>query len=435
MEELTRLTLQTAAAQLRAGRLTSRDLVEHCLARIDQLEDRLRAWVLVDREGARAAAARLDTELAAGRDRGPLHGLPIGIKDLFDIKDWPTRAAASFRESHVAVVDCPVVERLRNAGAILLGKTVTTQFACFDPPPTRNPWNVAHTPGGSSSGSAAGVAAGMCLAAIGSQTGGSIIRPASFCGVAGFKPTFGAVSLEGAVPVSWHLDHPGPIARTAADAELIFRIIADEPDRLPFPTSPGRVVIVRGFFHDVADEAVRAATEAAVARLVASGLCRSIEPAELPASFAQVHAMHRRIMAVDAADYHRADFEREPQSYSPTVAALVREGLGISAVDYAAALRHQVRFQRDVDEWLAPDTIALMPATVTPAPGPETTGDPRFNSPWSYAGVPAATIPCGLSGGGLPCGLQIIGSRGHDLGVLAFASEAEQVLGFEPLEL
>src|SRR5437588_1003136 len=206
-------TIHAAAADIRAGRLSPVDLLEECLGRIDRLEERVRAWVLVDRDGARAEAKRLTDELRRGQYRGPLHGIPIGIKDIFDVFDWPTAAGSRLWANSIARQDATVVRKLREAGAVFVGKTVTTQYASFDPPPTRNPWNPQRTPGGSSSGSAAAVAMGMCLGAVGTQTGGSIIRPASFCGVCGFKPAYGDLSCDGIVPFAPILDHPGPVPR------------------------------------------------------------------------------------------------------------------------------------------------------------------------------------------------------------------------------
>ncbi|HUE17149.1 MAG TPA: amidase, partial [Planctomycetaceae bacterium] len=195
-------TISGAARAIKQGQVTSQALVERCLARIDEWESRIHAWVSVDRDGARHRAQQLDEESRAGRWRGPLHGIPIGIKDIVDMAGLPTGAGSRRMAQTTAAGDATIVRKLREAGAVLLGKTVTTQFACFDPPPTRNPWNLDRTPGGSSSGSAAGVATGMCLAAIGSQTGGSITRPAIYCGVAGCKPSYGRVSLAGIVPVA-----------------------------------------------------------------------------------------------------------------------------------------------------------------------------------------------------------------------------------------
>src|SRR5689334_5013727 len=253
-------TIHAAAADIRAGRLSPVDLLESCLERIDRYEERIRAWVLVDRDDARAEAKRLADELKRGQYRGPLHGIPIGIKDIFDVFDWPTAAGSKLWANSIARQDATVVRKLREAGAVFVGKTVTTQYASFDPPPTRNPWNAERTPGGSSSGSAAAVACGMCLGATASQTGGSITRPASYCGVAGCKPSFGRVSCHGVVPLAHSMDHPGPIARDVRDLAIMLTAMTtglynlpDAPGRVPRPAI-GRL---HGLFDDRASESVR----------------------------------------------------------------------------------------------------------------------------------------------------------------------------------
>src|SRR6516162_7339439 len=219
-------TSHEAAEAIRGKRVTPLDLVEQCLAAIEQWEKHVHAWVFVDAQYARAEANRLTEELDKGRYRGPLHGIPIGVKDIYDVFDWPTACGSKLWANSIARQDAAVVASLREAGAIFLGKTVTTQYASFDPPVTRNPWNLAHTPGGSSSGSAAAVATGMCLGALGSQTGGSITRPASFCGVSGCKPSFGLVSCAGVVPLAPSMDHPGPIARCVTDLAILLQGMA-----------------------------------------------------------------------------------------------------------------------------------------------------------------------------------------------------------------
>src|SRR5437588_6861174 len=226
-------TLHAASAALRLGRISPVDLLDTCLERIDRYEPRVHAWVFVDWDSARAEAERADAELRRGLWRGPLHGIPLGIKDIFDVFDWPTAAGSRLWAKSMARRDATVVQRLRQAGAVLLGKTVTTQWASFDPPVTVNPWHPSRTPGGSSSGSAAAVACGMCLGALGSQTGGSITRPASYCGVAGCKPTYGRVSGAGVVPLAGSMDHPGPMARTARDLAVILQAIAGPDPRDP----------------------------------------------------------------------------------------------------------------------------------------------------------------------------------------------------------
>ncbi|MHB8866611.1 MAG: amidase, partial [Pirellulaceae bacterium] len=231
----TPLTLTHARDAIESGAAKPIDLVERCLAAIDRWDDDLKAWVHVDRAGARAAAKALTNAPWEDALRGPLYGIPIGIKDIIDVAGMPTRAGSPLRQQHVADADAEIVARLRAAGAIILGKTVTTQFACFDPPETRNPRNLQRSPGGSSSGSAVAVATGMCLAALGTQTGGSIIRPASYCGVVGFKPTFGAWSMKGIVPVSVHLDHVGPLAMAVEDIWHIWQAVSagDQAETTP----------------------------------------------------------------------------------------------------------------------------------------------------------------------------------------------------------
>ena len=416
---------------LRAGELQPLELVEQCLATTEKYEDQVHAWVMVDEDGARRQAEHLAESLRRGRHPGPLHGIPIGIKDLIDVEGWPTKAGSPLRADHIAQHDAPLVTQLREAGAIILGKTVTTEFASFDPPPTRNPWNLAHTPGGSSSGSAAAVALGMCMAAIGSQTGGSITRPASYCGVAGLKPTFGRVSLEAIVPISFHLDHPGPIARYVSDLACLWqciRIGANAEAYCPAAgtplhpeeatengsswgrnTPPPKLGLVETFFMDRAEPAMREATRAAIDKL--QGVGAEVQTVQLPESFADVHTMHRRIMATDAAEVHRQAFATHKDQYGPHVASMIEEGLALTAVDYAAALKHQQRFTREMARFLTGGIDALiMPATTDTAPARlDTTGDPLFNSPWSYAGLPVVSAACSLAANGMPCAVQLVG--------------------------
>src|SRR5438067_176299 len=220
-------TIHAAADAIRHGRTTPLELLDACLAHIDRYEPRVRAWVFVAREQANETAARLTEELRRGCWRGPLHGIPIAVKDIFDVFDWPTAAGSKLWANSIARQDADVVRQLRQAGCVFLGKTVTTQYASFDPPVTKNPWNLSRTPGGSSSGSAAAVATGMCLGALGSQTGGSITRPASYCGVAGCKPSYGYVSCTGVVPLAPSMDHPGPIAGCVQDLAIMLRAMLD----------------------------------------------------------------------------------------------------------------------------------------------------------------------------------------------------------------
>lgn len=440
-------TIAKAALLMEAGELRPSELVESCLARIDQLESRLHAWVLVDADGARREAQRQDKLLARGETLGPLHGIPVGIKDLIDVAGWPTKCGSPLREGHIADRDAAVISSLRKAGAIILGKTVTTEWASFDPPPTRNPWNLERTPGGSSSGSAAAVAAEMCLAALGTQTGGSIIRPAAFCGLSGLKPGFGEVAMDGIAPLTLHLDHVGPIARRVSDLYLVWQaLIAGTHGSLESHYSKRwadtdletwvgayglnkTLFVLEGPLVDRITPAMREVYEGTLSRLQSSVHTR---PLTLPDSFKDIHLWHRRIMAAEAAAYHRELFPRQREQYGREISKLLDEGHALSAVEHAEALIRREELRGELARLLHQHEDLLgclvMPATLGPAPGVDSTGDPAFNSPWSFVGWPSLTIPCGLAADGLPCGLQFIAATPPQ--VFAMAGLCERILGF-----
>jgi aspartyl-tRNA(Asn)/glutamyl-tRNA(Gln) amidotransferase subunit A len=429
------LTIVEASDRIRSGKLSPIELLEQCLARIDRYEDRVRAWVYLDREGAREQAERLTAELKQNNYRGPLHGIPIGIKDIIDVFDMPTGCGSKLWANSYARRDAAVVERLRLAGAIILGKTVTTAYASFDPAVTRNPWNLERTPGGSSSGSAAAVACGMCLGALATQTGGSITRPAAYCGVYSIKPTFGRVSVDAVLPLSPRLDHVGVMANTAADLRILFETIRTAPAE---PTG-----FLRRLLH-LTDFAPTGLPEPTMAEAFAN-LRTTTENREwqwrdhtLPPSFTDVRRNQYTLMAVGAAAYHGERFRRRPEDYPPKISQLIRDGLTTTAADYDRLLQHHARFRADIDTAF-PDGWGtfITPATAGPAPGAETTGDPVFNSPWSYAGLPAVSIPIGWSADGLPLSVQLVGQRGKDEKLLALATRLSEAIGFErrPLPL
>lgn len=414
-------TIFTAALEIESRRRTCFEVVERCLSQIDLWEPRVRAWVSIDRAGALEAARERDRELARGQRRGPLHGIPVGVKDIIDIAGLPTSAGSELRSREVAVEDAFLVARLKAAGAIILGKTVTTQFACFDPPVTRNPWNVDRTPGGSSSGSAAAVAAGMCLGAIGSQTGGSITRPASFCGVAGCKPTFGRVSVRGVLPLAPSMDHPGPLARTVRDLAILLDAFAgpDPLDLLCSPEEPPSLCAaldrpldaprfgrLGGMFDEMAEPAARSAVDAALAALASAGA--RVAPAPLPARFNDVLRQHKIVMAAETASFHERRIAEHPHDYLPHIRALIEEGLSISATEYVRSREHQRQLARDMAQSFAQADVLVCPSTVGPAPDVSSTGNPAFNAPWSYTGLPTITLPISLAPAGLPLGLQLI---------------------------
>ena len=429
-------TIEGLGQELRAGRIRCIDVLEACLARIEAREAEVRAWVVVDREGARARALALDDDLRAGRWHGPLHGIPIGIKDIIDVAGLPTAAGSRRRAACVAAEDAEVVARLRDGGALILGKTVATQFAWIDPPRTRNPWDLGRTPGGSSSGSAAAVAAGMCPGAIGSQTGGSITRPAAYCGVAGLKPTHGRVGLRGVVPLAPSLDHLGPMARTVRDLALIWAAIAGpdprDPTAAPEPkvpdleAAPPRIGHPGGDFRDRAEPEALEVLDRTLRLFATSGA--EVVEAPLPADWDAVAPSHRTILAAEAAAYHQADFAQDPGDYQPRIAALIAEGMATPAVHYIQARATQARLSRAIlASFEGIDVLATL-AAPGPAPDPSSTGDPSFNAPWSFTGLPTACFPIGLSPDGLPLGIQLVGRPHDELGLLAAASWCQSLI-------
>ena len=435
------LTIVEAAAVMARGELSPVELVRSCLERIDSLEDRIRAWAVVDREGALKAAQKLGDELRRGQNRGPLHGIPVGIKDIFYTAGLSTEAGAPFWSGFTPSFDATAVARLREAGAIILGKTHTTQFAHLDPSPTRNPWNIAHTPGGSSSGSGAGVAAGMCLAALGSQTGGSTLRPAAFNGVVGLKSESGRISKYGVVPVSWTLDHMGIIARSVEDAAIVFQAIAGHdpndthslgdpvPDCISHLRSlrPPRLGLARQHFFEHADEEMRRHTEEVAERLRRAGA--AVEEVSLPASFADIPDTAQVITSVEAAAYHREMFAEHTEDYKPHIRQLIEEGLATPATRYASALEARLQQRADVAPLLNTVDALITPGAPGAAPGLETTGKAVMQRPWSVTGVPAIGIPTGLSAGGLPLAVQLVGPPKREDQLLAVALWCERALG------
>jgi aspartyl-tRNA(Asn)/glutamyl-tRNA(Gln) amidotransferase subunit A len=431
-------TLMGTAADLALGRRSCEEVLSACLWKIDEREPSVRAWVLVDRDGAIQTALERDAELRAGRSRGPLHGIPIGIKDIVDVAGWPTAAGSQLKAKDIAVRDAPVVSRLRNAGAVILGKTVTTQFASFDPPITKNPWNAERTPGGSSSGSAAAVAAGMCLGAVGSQTGGSITRPASFCGVAGMKPTYGKIALAGIVPLSAPMDHPGPLARSVRDTAAIYAAMADfADDSAGFPSEwktlldeaafpPPKLAALGGMFQEQADADMLHCLMHTMEQWINQGAF--LESITLPLGFEEVWPRHRLVMAKGAANYHKDRIAKYPGDYQPHVKSLIEEGVKVSEADWQTALAFQ-KSSRDIAlQMFAEVDVLITPASKGAAPDKSTTGDPVMNSPWSFLGFPTITFPMGLSGDGLPLGVQLIGKPHEELALYRAALWCESVL-------
>ncbi len=446
MTDPTCLGLAEAASLIRSRELSAAELVEAYLGRIDALEIHLRAWARIDRSGALEAASRVDEELARGGARGALHGLPVGIKDVYRTAGLETSAGSKILAGSVPRRDATAVGRLKATGAIVLGKTACTEFAANDPAPTRNPWNPYHTPGGSSSGSAAAVAARVCPATLDTQTAGDVVRPAAYCGIVGLKPTYGLISRHNSIPVAWSVDTAGVLVRSVEDAALMLgalaghdpldpssssRPVPDYEEALEGQLEPPRLGIVRGYFHERATDEVSGHVER-VAQLLERVGAR-IEQVTIPEDLLErSHAAHRVIVFSECAAYHQETFSKRPDDYGPKIRQLVELGLATPAVSYLQAQRLRRRFGRKVSEALEGLDALIIPSTPAPAPeGLRNTGDRRFQIPWTLAGVPVVALPTGLSQEGLPWGVQLVGSTFGENRLLAAARWCEEVLGVE----
>jgi aspartyl-tRNA(Asn)/glutamyl-tRNA(Gln) amidotransferase subunit A len=428
-------TIEGIGRALREGQTSCAQVLEACLQQVDEWEPKVHAWVILDRDKARDQARHLDAELKAGKDRGPLHGIPIGIKDIIDVAGIPTACGARRWADRIAEKDANVVANLRRAGAVIMGKTVTTPYAWIDPPVTRNPWNLKRTPGGSSSGSAAAVASGMCYAAVGSQTGGSITRPASFCGVAGMKPTRMFVLTAGVFPFAPNLDHVGPIARAVDDLRIMlvglgeaYMKLEEMRDQPVTVNSPLRLGRMKGFFERRASQSMNAAFEEATRAIAAAGV--EIVPLEDPVDFEQVLINHRIVMAAEAAHLHSQWLEEAPEDYPPRITDLVAEGGSLWARDYLTAEAGMSHAEKAVFQCFVRHKLdaLITPATIGTAPDPTTTGDPAFNSPWSYTHLPTVSFPVCRASDGLPLALQLVGRGVMDFTLLYVAQRCERAI-------
>jgi aspartyl-tRNA(Asn)/glutamyl-tRNA(Gln) amidotransferase subunit A len=419
------LTIGDAAKRIRSSELTPSSLLEICLARIDRYEPKVKAWVYIDRERARREADQLTNELKNGLDRGPLHGIPIGVKDIIDVFDMPTGCGSKLWANSYARRDATCVERLRQAGALILGKTVTTAYAYLDPPVTRNPWNLERTPGGSSSGSAAAVACGMCLGALGTQTGGSIIRPAAFCGVCALKPTYGRVSVDGVLPLAPSLDHVGVMANCVRDLAVLFEVIAGPVhDCVGLVDSGPEGIELSQLcqYFDTADSDLLEEYRSCVGRLDVSRK----DVLSLPPGFSQIPDAHLTTMAVGASAFHADRLRRTPGDYPQRIRDLIETGLSRSATQLTDAAELYVRLRRRFGNVLGKQTVLITPATTGYAPTPETTGNPAYNSPWSFLGLPTVSVPAGRSADGLPCAVQFVAANENEAHLLASAAWSER---------
>jgi Asp-tRNA(Asn)/Glu-tRNA(Gln) amidotransferase A subunit family amidase len=412
--------------RMASGAVRAVEYVEACLARIAEVEPEVQAWAWLDGDAALAQARALDARRASGAAIGPLHGLPVGLKDVIDTRGIPTENGTPIDAGRVPNRDATIVTRLRAAGAIILGKTVCTEAAFLHPGKTRNPHNLAHTPGGSSSGSAAAVAAGMVPLAIGTQTGGSLIRPASYCGVVGFKPSFGQISRAGVLPQSPFLDTIGVFARSVEDAALLSEVLAGHDpadpatEALPAPRllatclSPVPLkpvfAMVRLPQHDLADPQTMGAMEE-----LAASLGDQLWRAQLPAGFEAAAEVRQRINFAEMAHCY-AGLERRGRSLmSPLLTGAIDEGRAVSAHVYLADLALRDVLNAGLDKIFERCDALLCPATPTAAPpGLGSTGSAIFNGLWTLCGTPAISLPLFLSEEGLPMGVQLAGRVGDD---------------------
>lgn len=428
------ITAAAACRAIKAGEMTSEDLVRQCLQRVAEVEDQVRAWAFLDPDHALGQARRADADTRAGRDRGILHGVPVGIKDIVDTGDMPTELGTPLHAGRQPSSDATVVSLLREAGAVIMGKTVTTEMAVYCPGKTRNPHNPEHTPGGSSSGSAAAVAAGMVPLAIGTQTNGSVIRPASYCGVVGFKPSFGRISRRGVLTQSPPLDQVGIFAHAIEDVALACEALMrfDHEDPAMRPTARAQLVDIAagappvaprlGFVKSPVWDAAEDVTRDAFAELVET-LGEAVEEVALTEPFDQVIEWHRMIMEADLAKSFFREYRRGSDQLSANLREMIERGQKILAMDYNRAREWMPVVRGLLDEAFRWNDALLTPATTGPAPhGLSSTGNPIFCTLWTFLGLPAVNLPLFQTENGLPFGVQLVGPLGDDARLLRTAN-------------
>ena len=455
-------SIESLVTAIRQGRISPVEATQECLARIRQLDPRLRAFITLDAEGALRVAKEREAEAGAGQWRGPLHGVPLAFKDLCHVRGLPTSCGTKTREYFTAEHDCTALGRLVAAGAITLGKLNMTEMAMgpfgdnAHHGHVQNPWRAGHVSGGSSSGSGAAVAAGLCLGALGSDTGGSIRLPAACCGIVGLKPTYGRVSRAGAMALSWSNDHIGPMARTVRDTALLLQIVAGR-DRLDATTSHRavpdylagltrgiaglRVVVPENFFFQGVDAEVESGVRAALVAL--EGLGARVEEAPVPDP-QTMNDVCNVISRSEAAAIHARLFRERPEEIQPVVRARLALGLHIPAHEYLQALRLRARLTRDfIHAVFAGADVLVAPVIPEPAPSlTHATEAPveelvrrqgrfsRLTRTFNGLGLPALSMPCGFSGTGLPLAFQVVGRPFAEATVLRVGHAYEQSAGW-----
>jgi Asp-tRNA(Asn)/Glu-tRNA(Gln) amidotransferase A subunit family amidase len=423
-----------AARLIREGLISSEQLVEACLARINDVDARVQAWAFIDPAYGLQQARLADERRLSGQPIGPLHGVPVGVKDIFDTADMPTECGSVLYSGRTPSHDATVVSMIRAAGAIILGKTVTTEFAYFAPGKTRNPYNPEHTPGGSSSGSAAAVGANMVPLAVGSQTNGSTIRPAAYCGVIGFKPTHGLISRHRALTLSRTLDHVGLFANTVDDVALLTEQIAgfddNDPDtrprgRVPFAASAAEEPPLAPMFAFIKTpywDGVDQDTRQGFAELI-EHLGSQVEEIELFPSAREAWQSHQTIMAAEMAHNLEREWTNGRDRLSEQLRAQIERGRRVGATDYLKALSSIAPIHDSFVELFEQRYDAILtPAAASAAPkGLLSTGDPAFCTLWTLCGMPCVTLPLLQSADNLPIGVQLVGPRYGDARLLRTA--------------
>jgi aspartyl-tRNA(Asn)/glutamyl-tRNA(Gln) amidotransferase subunit A len=396
----------------------------------------------VDHQGALAQAELLDKELATTGPRGALHGIPIGCKDLFYTSGMKTTACSPLYADFVPASDATVVSRLKQAGAVILGKTMCTEFAVNDPAPTVHAWHPAHTPGGSSSGSAVAVATRMCFATVDTQTAGDILRPATYNGVMGLKPTYGRISRAGVIPVAWSLDTVGVTTRSVEDTALLLQVVAGSDSHDPFvasvpvpdymavltalPVVP-RIGLVRQYFYEQAEPEVCVHTDQVAETLQRAG--GQVEEITLPEDLSFLHAAHRTLVSAECAAYHQELFSAHPEKYGPRIRQFIEAGMLTPAVPYLQAQRLRSQWRSAFQDVFQRVDVLLTPATPSVAPADRsTTGQPVFQIPWTLCGFPSLSLPSGLNADQLPLGVQLVAVPWQEERLLAISRWCEQAL-------
>lgn len=430
------LTATQAARLIRERKVSPVELVQALLERAHAVDPRVQAWTVLDPEGALAAAREAE---AASGNLGSLHGVPFGAKDIFDSAGLVTAAGFAPYASRIPTRDAEAIARVKSQGAILLGKMVTTQFAYADPSRTRNPFHDERTPGGSSSGSAAGVAARLVPFAFGSQTAGSVLRPAAYNGVVGFKPTYGRVSKRGVLPLAWSLDHVGVLARSVADCELVLSAVAghdpadphSDESQPPFApaeprTSPPRLGLVREAV-DFAEPRLREHVQSIARSFQQAGA--QVREVAFSESVHLIVAVQQLIMQTEAAAVHWQLLEQYPGAHQPRLRALVEVGRLLPGVSYVHALRLRRRIRASLRNSLSQVDALLLPTAVNLAPGRESTGDPSLQAPFSLVGFPSISLPSGIAQpDGLPLAIQLAALPWQEASLLGVAAWCEAQL-------